>query len=258
MKPVISVVTVCFDAARTIADTLTSVAAQTDVEFEHIVVDGGSRDDTMRIVKHRAGARLSAVSEPDDGIYDAMNKGLARATGEYVLFLNADDYLAGPDSLSRAAAALAASRADILFADTQFVADNGASRVRRRYSVRRFAPWWLRVGAMPPHPSMFLRRSLMHELKGYDTSYRIAGDFDLVARAILSRRASFTLLPEVLTHFRVGGVSTAGLRSKLVVNRECARSLRELGQPLASIAVFLRLPLKLAQYRLMSPAAPST
>jgi glycosyltransferase involved in cell wall biosynthesis len=248
VQPRISIITASFNAGATIGDTLASVARQTGVDYEHIVVDGASRDDTMDVVQRHAHPRLSAVSEPDKGIYDAMNKGIARATGDYLLFLNADDYLARPDSLKLAADAIAQSGTDCLFADTRFVADEGRQPRRHLYSARRFSPWWLRIGAMPPHPSMFLRRSLMEELGGYDASYRIAGDFDFISRAILQRRATYATLPVVLTHFRVGGVSTSGLGSKLTLSREMARSLHHLGQPLSQVAVMLRFPLKLAQF----------
>lgn len=249
MTPSISIVTASFNAASTITDTLASVAGQQGVEFEHLVVDGASSDDTLKVIARHANRRLSVVSEPDQGIYDAMNKGLRRATGDYLLFLNADDYLARPDSLKLAAEALARTGADCLFADTEFVGADGHTPQRRLYSARRFAPWWLRVGAMPPHPSMFLRRNLMLELGGYDTSYRIAGDFDFVARAILRHGASYTRLPAVLTRFRVGGVSTSGIGSKLALNREFARSLHNLDQPFSRASVLFRLPLKLAQFR---------
>lgn len=255
MQPIISVITASFNAGATIGDTLASVARQTDVDYEHIVVDGASRDDTMEVVQRHNHPRLSAVSEPDKGIYDAMNKGIARATGDYLLFLNADDYLARPDSLKLAADAIARSGTDCLFADTRFVAGEGGQPRRQLYSARRFSPWWLRIGAMPPHPSMFLRRSLMEELGGYDTSYRIAGDFDFISRAILQHHATYTTLPMVLTHFRVGGVSTSGLQSKLTLSREMARSLQHLGQPFGHTAVLLRFPLKMAQFAIFQRKA---
>jgi len=251
VQPKISIITASFNAEATIGDTLASVARQTGVDYEHIVVDGASSDDTMGVVKKCANPRLSATSEPDHGIYDAMNKGIARAAGDYLLFLNADDYLTRPDSLKLAVDAIARSGADCLFADTRFVAGHGRQPRRQLYSARRFAPWWLRIGAMPPHPSMFLRRSLMEELGGYDASFRIAGDFDFVARAILQRRATYVTLPVVLTDFRVGGVSTSGLASKLTLSREMARSLRKLGQPFSRAMVMLRFPLKLAQFAII-------
>jgi glycosyltransferase involved in cell wall biosynthesis len=249
MKLSISIVTVSFNAAASIGDTLASVARQTNVEFEHVVVDGGSRDATMAVVRRHEHDRLFAKSERDAGIYDAMNKGVARATGDYVLFLNADDYLARPDALALAAAKLTETPVDCLLADTRFVGSDGRTPQHRLYSARRFAPWWLRVGMQPPHPSMLMRRTLIRDLGGFDTSYRIAGDFDLIARAVLREQASFTRLPIVLTHFRVGGMSTAGMQSKLILNRELSRSLTALGQRFGRVAVMGRIPLKLLQLR---------
>jgi glycosyltransferase involved in cell wall biosynthesis len=253
MTPEISVVTVCFNASSTIADTLSSVANQSDVEFEHIVVDGGSSDSTLDLIRRHAHNRLFAVSEPDDGIYDAMNKGLARANGRYVMFLNADDYLARPDALAIAAAKLVETNADCLLADTQFVGRDGRTPQYRRYSTRPFGRWWLRFGAQPPHPSMLMRRKLIHELGGFDTQFRIAGDFDLIARAFLLHRAAYAKLPVVMTHFRLGGISTGGLKSKVVLSRELAFSLKRMGYRLSALRVMFRLPFKLLQLQLPFP-----
>lgn len=248
-----SVITVCFNAASTIGDTLASVAGQDWADFEHIVVDGASTDGTMAAVEAHRHGRLQSVSEPDGGIYDAMNKGLSLATGDYVQFLNADDFLMRPDALSLVAARIAESGADCVFADTRFVVGAAARRAARFYSARRFRRWWLRIGAMPPHPSSFVRRDLMLRLGGFDTSYRLAADFDLIARALIRADASWTALPCAIVAFRAGGASTAGLSAKLTLSREFARSLSGLGQPLASLAVLLRFPLKLGQLNPFKP-----
>ncbi len=244
----LSVITVCFNSVETIAETLVSVAAQDATDFEHIVVDGNSSDGTMRVVENHAHQRLSWLSEPDQGLYDAMNKGIRMATGDYVIFLNSDDYFARPDVLSRVGLKLSQTAADCLFGDTVFVQQDGRTLVGRNYSANGFSKWWLRVGVMPPHPSMFMRRELVEGLGGFDTSYQIAADFDLIARAILQRGSSWTTLPLTLTKFRVGGDSTRGLSANLTVGRELGRSLKALGQPLSHIAVQLRYPMKLLQW----------
>lgn len=244
-----SVITVCFNAERTIGDTLESVAGQDWEDFEHIIVDGASRDRTMAVVASHRHSRMQIVSEPDAGIYDAMNKGLRLARGDYVQFLNADDFLVRPDALSLIAARLEAGEPDCLFADTQFVVGDEARIGNRLYSVGSFRRWWLRIGAMPPHPSSFLKRELMLRLGGFDTSYRLAADFDLIARALLRERAGWAAFPCVIAAFRTGGISTAGLSATRALTGEFARSLRALGQPLARLAVLLRLVLKLRQLR---------
>lgn len=243
----LSVVTVCFDSAGTIGDTLASVAAQDAADFEHIIVDGNSSDDTMSVVEAHAHPRLRWMSEPDQGLYDAMNKGLRMATGDYVIFLNSDDYFARRDALSRVDAKLSESGADCLFADTVFVQEDGRTMTGRNYSARGFRKWWLRIGVMPPHPSMFMRRELVEALGGFDTGYRIAADFDLVARAVLQAGCSWTTLPLAITNFRLGGISTSGRSANLIVGREIARSLGALGQPLPHLAAQLRYPMKAMQ-----------
>jgi glycosyltransferase involved in cell wall biosynthesis len=243
----LSVITVCFNSAETISETLASVATQDAADFEHIIIDGNSSDDTMSIVHRHAHARLRWVSEPDSGLYDAMNKGIKMATGEYVVFLNSDDHFARPDVLSQVSLKLCQTDADCLFGDTIFVRHDGQTPAGRNYSASGFRKWWLRVGVMPPHPSMFMRRQLVQKLGSFDTSYQIAADFDLVARALLLANASWTTLPVTLTKFRVGGRSTGGISANLHVGREIARSLRALGQPLSSLVVQLRYPIKSLQ-----------
>ncbi len=244
-----SIITISFNSEAFIADALRSVAAQDFPDFEHIIIDGGSADGTLDVVERNGHPRLRIFSEPDKGIYDAMNKGLKHASGEYVGFVNSDDFLASKNALSLVAGAAARTGADCVFADTLFTHGSGARYWTRLYSARRFRPWWLRLGIMPPHPSMFVRRKLLLRLGGFDTTFRIAGDFDLIARAILAAGASWTSLPVVTTRFRTGGVSTAGLKAKQTIGREMARSLRSLRQPWPELAVSLRFLFKLAQFR---------
>lgn len=240
-----SVITVCFNSAHTIASTLSSVAEQDFADYEHIIVDGASTDDTVDVVRLHSSPKLRWLSEPDNGLYDAMNKGLRLAKGEYVLYLNSDDFLARRDALSLVAARLREVRRDCLFAETSFIKADGVTPANRHYSTRNFRPWWVRLGIMPPHPSMFVRRELLLQLGGFDTSYRIGADFDLIARALLREGATWATLPIVTTKFRVGSISTAGLSPKITLSYECARSLRALGQPLAFAAVLLRFPIKI-------------
>lgn len=235
----ISIVTVCYNAASTIGATIASVAMQDWPDVEHIIIDGGSSDGTNAVVASSANNRVIFVSEPDEGMYDAMNKGLARATGDYVGFLNADDFLAAPDALRRVAEAAARTRADCVIGDTRFV-DGRGRPAGRIYSTWGFRPWWLRIGIMPPHPSFFARTALLRSAGGFDLSYRISSDFDLVARVMLKHRASWTRIGGVITHFRVGGVSTDGIAAKRKIGRETSRSLASLGQPLATATATLR------------------
>jgi glycosyltransferase involved in cell wall biosynthesis len=244
-----SIITVSLNSERTIGDTLKSVESQDCGDYEHIVVDGASTDTTLDIIEQHRHPRMRHNSEADRGLYYAMNKGLSLAKGDYVLFLNSDDFFCRNDALSLAALKIAETQADCIFADVKFVKKDGITPAGRVYSARHFRPSLLRFGVMPPHPSMFVKRELLNRLGGFDTSFRIAADFDFIARALLLQHGSFVPMPEIISAFRLGGVSTSGLKSKLIIGRELAISLKALGQPMAWLAVQLRYPLKLIQFR---------
>ena len=239
----ISVVTVCFNAEDTIADTLASVAAQDWPHFEHILIDGGSTDRTHAIVEKLQHDRLKLICEPDDGIYDAMNKGLRHASCDYVGFLNADDFLASASAL-RTVAAVGRGEIGCVLGDTGLIDEHGIP-MAHRYSAAGFRPWWLTIGAMPPHPSFYARRDLLLEAGGFDTSYRVSADFDLIARLILKHAATWSVAGKTLAFFRFGGVSTRGIGSTVRISRDKARSLRALGYRAPEARSMLRFPLRL-------------
>jgi glycosyltransferase involved in cell wall biosynthesis len=237
----ISVVTVCLDAGRTIGDTIRSVAAQDWPEFEHLIVDGGSTDDTARVVEALRHDRLRFVSGRDEGVYDAMNKGLRLAEGDYVGFLNADDFLAAPDALRTVALA---APADCIMGDI-WLLDAEGNPTRYVYSARGFRRWWLTIGAMPPHPSFYARRTLLLAAGGFDTRFALGADFDLIARLILRHGASWAVVPRFLTCFRQGGLSTGGLKATLRISKDKQEALRSLGYRAAPVRALLRFPLRI-------------
>ena len=239
----ISVVTVSFNAERTIATTIESVAAQDWPDFEHIIMDGGSSDGTAAVAERLRHDRLRFISEPDEGMYDAMNKGLRLATGDYVGFLNADDFLAAPDAL-RVVAAEAARGADCIMGDTLLL-DSDGRPTGYIYSARGFRPWWVKIGAMPPHPSFYARRELLLAAGGFGMGFAIAADFDLIARLILNHQASWTVAGRILTCFRQGGLSTGGLGSTLRISRDKSQTLRSLGYRAVSARTMLRFPFRI-------------
>lgn len=248
----ISVVTVCFNAAATIGDTLASVAAQRGVEIEHIVIDGGSRDATMDVIQRYPHVAV-AISEPDRGAYDAMNKGLARATGDYVGFLNADDFLCEPDALAAIAAAAGSIKADAIIAGVTMVDGEAPDKVQRYYGIRNYRPWMLGFGHMPPHPTFYARTALLREAGGFDDQFRIAGDFDLILRLFRKGPLRLARVDRALVGFRHGGLSTDGLRAKATLNTEIEHALRAAGLRGVKLRAMLRYLLKLPQF-LMRPA----
>ena len=242
----ITLITVAYNSAATIADTLASVASQTHAEIEHIVIDGRSTDATIEIVRCHGAHVSTLVSEPDGGIYEAMNKGIALATGELIGFLNADDVLNGSDAVGSVARA-AATGSDVVYADLVYVRNDDLHRVVRHWRSGGFRRSRLRFGWMPPHPTFYVRRALLHEVGGFDTSFRIAADYDFMLRCLARPAVKVSYLPQVLVRMRTGGVSNAGLSSMLRKSREDLVALRRhrIGGLLTLVAKNLR---KLPQY----------
>lgn len=245
----ISVITVAYNSAATIADTMDSVAMQTHTDLEHLVVDGASKDDTVKIAQAHGTPRTLIRSEPDKGIYDAMNKGLARATGDIVCFLNADDAYADAGVLDRVAHEMELHRLDALFGDVVFFRADAPQRSVRRYRSDRFAPDRLAYGWMPAHPALFMKRSIYEQLGGFRTHFRIAGDFDFIARAFGPGRLRYRHLPDIMVRMQAGGVSNAGLRSKWRLNREVLQSCRENGIDTNLFKILSKYPAKLMELR---------
>lgn len=250
----ISLITVCYNSAATIRDTLESVAAQTHPDIEHLIIDGGSSDDTLALVREHRRHPGPLVSEPDRGIYDAMNKGLALASGEVVGFLNSDDVLADPGVLSRIAATLAAPAVDGCYGDLVYVAARDPTRVVRHWRSRDYQPGLCRRGWMPAHPTFYLRRTAYQRHGGFDTSLRIAADFEICLRMLEVHRVRVTYLPGVLVRMRTGGVSNASLRNVIRSNREVSSALRKHGYPAGFLLILGKLASKLVQLR-WSPTA---
>ena len=242
-----SVITVCANAVATIEETLRSVAAQTHRAVEHIVIDAASADGTMDIVNRYRTGLAHVVSEPDGGIYDAMNKGLALATGDIVCFLNADDVYAHRAVLAQVAQAMERQALDALFGDVVFFRPEAPDKVVRRYRSHRFSPAGIARGWMPPHPALFVRRAVFQRVGGFRTTYRIAGDFEFVARAFGKDELRYAYLPEVLVRMRHGGISTAGWRSNLLLNVEVLRACRENGIQTSMLKILSKYPAKLLE-----------
>lgn len=214
----ISIVTVCRDSVATIGDTLRSVAEQSHADIEHLVIDGASTDGTLELVGRLASPRTVLLSEPDRGIYDAMNKGLRLATGDLVGFLNADDAFSAADVMARVAQA-AGTGADIVYGDLEYVSRIGG-RIVRHWRSGSYHPDRLRHGWMPPHPSFYVRRELPSVAQGFDTDLRIAADYDFMMRCLLGPGIKVSYLPDVLVSMRLGGASNASLRNMLRKSRE--------------------------------------
>lgn len=222
----ISIITAVFNRARTIPDALQRLRSQTHSDVEHVIIDGGSTDGTLAVIAEHASSRAVVVSEPDDGIYDALNKGISRATGTVVGVLHSDDVFASDGVLARVAEIFSDDRIDAVYGDLDYVRRDDPARIVRRWRSGPFAPARLRYGWMPPHPALFLRREVIDRLGGYDTSFRIAGDYDAILRYFSSEGFQAAYLPEVMVRMRLGGESNRSIGRVLQKSREDYRAIR--------------------------------
>ena len=226
MTLTISVITAVFNRADTIGHALASVQAQTWARVEHIVIDGASTDGTLQLLQAQRHRLAVLVSERDAGIYDALNKGLERATGEVVGLMHSDDFFADERVLERIALAFADPDVDAVYGDLDYVAKDDEGRVIRRWRSGEYRPARLAWGWMPPHPTLYLRRSVIEQWGGFDTRLRIAADYDAMLRYLGRGRIRLAYIPEVLVKMRVGGESNRSLSRVLRKSREDYAALR--------------------------------
>jgi glycosyltransferase involved in cell wall biosynthesis len=221
----ISVITAVYNNAATIAAALESTLSQSHSNAELIVIDGGSTDGTLDVIA-RYRDRISVfVSEPDRGIYDALNKGLRLATGDVVGFLHSDDLFADPECLSRVAAAMSDASVDACYADLNYVRKDAPNVIVRAWKAGEFTPSKVRRGWMPPHPSLYVRRPVYVGVGLFDTTYRIAADYDWMLR-FMGRNVKMLYIPHVQVLMRVGGASNRSIKNVIRKSREDFRALR--------------------------------
>lgn len=222
----ISIVTAVWNRAATIGEAIESVQRQSHADIEHIIQDGGSTDGTLEVVERLADARTRVLSERDSGIYDAINRGIARATGDVVGLLHSDDYLADDDVIAEIARAFQTTPgADAVYGDLDYVAAEDTSRVVRHWKSGSFTPDKLRRGWMPPHPTFYARRTVFDRYGIYDTSFRIAADYDAMLRYLSQPGFTLAYVPQVLVKMRTGGASNASLKHILRKSREDLHAL---------------------------------
>jgi len=244
-----SVITVCFNSAETLSRALVSVSQQDFPRVEHIVIDGNSTDGTLKIIEDHKAGLTHVISEPDRGIYDAMNKGLALATGDVICFLNADDYYDSKHVLSIVATSMQNNRLDALVGDVGFFRKENINRIVRHYRSDRFKPERLAWGWMPAHPALFMRREVFKRIGHFKTDYKIAADYEYVVRAFCGDSPlRYKHLPAVLVRMQMGGVSTQGIRATILLNQEIIRACRENGISTNYFKLLVKYPIKLLEF----------
>jgi glycosyltransferase len=244
----ISVVTASFNSAATIGATIESFLGQTHPDKEMLVIDGVSRDKTLRIVESFGSSSIRVISEPDKGAYDAMNKGLRLFTGDAIGFLNSDDIFHDDTVLAAIASALETS--DIVYGDLDMVTDHQTKALVRAWHAGRFHNYAFQLGWVPPHPTFYMQRHVVQKVGEYDLSYITTADYDYMLRALQLNNFRVAYIPRVIVDFQMGGMSTSGWRVSLRGNLECLRSRKQhLNAPIIDVAFFLRFIRRILQLR---------
>lgn len=244
-KPLITLITVVFNSAATLEHTIRSVIEQTYANVEYIVIDGGSTDGTVDIIRRYESSIDYWVSEKDAGIYDALNKGIALANGNYIGLLHSDDFFASSSVLEIVAAHFKARNVDAVFSCLDIVDPANQDRVLRKYRISTFSPFMLRIGVMPAHPTFYCRKSCYEKAGLYRTDYRIAADFEMLARLLLRHHISWDFIDETTVKMRSGGLSSSGIKSSWVLNREIIRACAENGLYTNMFMLALKIPIRL-------------
>lgn len=244
----ISIITVTYNSAATLRDTMESVLAQTYTDIEYVVVDGLSKDNTMDIVREyepRFQGRMKYISEKDHGLYEAMNKGIRMATGEVVGIINSDDFYHRNDIIQLVADAMAAPEVQAVYGDVRFVNPDNLDKTVRYYSSKIFRPSLFRFGFMPAHPTFFTYRKYFEQYGYYRLDYKIAADYELLVRFLHKYGVKARYLNTDFMKMRTGGVSTASVKSNILLNKEIVRACRSNGIwtcfPLLMLKYFIKV-----------------
>lgn len=240
----VSIITVCYNSEKTIEDTIRSVAGQTYKDIEYIIVDGGSTDQTNEIVKKYSDIVSVHVSETDNGLYDAMNKGIKLATGDVVGILNSDDFFVSDDSLAELMNGFSSPDIDAVYSDLVYVESENTNNVTRLYSSKIFKKSLIKFGIMLPHPTFYAKKNIYDNYGLYKLNYRVAADFEFIARCVMNN-ITLNRVPSITVKMREGGISSSGFLWRIHQNMEIVRACKENGISTNIFFVALKLPYKL-------------
>jgi glycosyltransferase involved in cell wall biosynthesis len=236
----VSIITVVYNNAASIEHAINSVLTQDYPDIEHIIIDGASKDGTVELIRKHESSIAAFVSEPDKGIYDAMNKGLKLVTGEIVGTLNADDFYADNTIISQIVKSFENANIDSVFGDVAFVDKDNVDKMVRYYSSKRFEPRLFAYGYMPAHPSFFVKKAYYEKFGLFKTDYKIAADYELLIRFLAVNKLSYKYLPLMMVKMRTGGASNETWKSRIVLNNEILRGCKENGIDTNLFKIYLK------------------
>jgi len=222
----ISIITATFNCESTIEDTILSVLNQTHKNIEYIIIDGKSTDNTLKIIEKYKNNISKIISENDNGIYDALNKGIANASGNIIGFVHADDIFANNEVLEKICLAFAEKNIDAIYGDLQYVAKENTEKIIRNWKSEQFEIKNIKKGWMPPHPTFYVKKEIYNNFGNFDTKYKISADYDLMMRFLWKHKISISYIPEVLVKMRVGGKSNSNFKNILQKMKEDYSTIR--------------------------------
>lgn len=228
----ISIITTTYNSKATIAWTIESVFRQSYKDIEYWVIDGDSNDGTLDVLRYYEpmfGGRMHVISEPDKGIYDAMNKGIKQCTGDVVGILNSDDYFTSDDIIENIAKAFEDENIDAVYGDIHFIHDEEPEKIVRYYSSKMFKPFWLRFGFMPAHPSFYARRDIYNKYGMYSLDYKIAADYDMMVRLFYKYKIKAKYIKKDFVTMRTGGISTKNFKNRMLITQEDVKACKRNG-----------------------------
>ncbi|MFT5716073.1 MAG: glycosyltransferase [Oleiphilaceae bacterium] len=243
----VSIITATYNSAATISDTLQSLNVQSYENIEYIIVDGASKDNTLEVIKQQCSRVTTIISEPDKGIYDALNKGIEAATGDIVGYLHSDDLFAYPDAVKDIVATFTQYNTDAIYADLQYVSKDNTDTVVRLWQSGEYHRDKLTSGWMPPHPTFYMKRSCYEQFGLFDLSFKIAADYDSILRYLWQKKVSMSYLPKVTMKMRVGGASNRDLKNIILKTKEDIRALKNSHVPWVQ-AVVIKNVSKIPQF----------
>lgn len=243
----ISLITITYNSGATLKDTIESVVNQTYPNIEYIIVDGGSGDNTMAIVDSYAGKISKVVSEKDRGLYDALNKGIAMATGDVIGIIHSDDFYTENTVIEKIAAAISESGADAAYADLYYVDKNDTALIFRKWKSGQYRHGMFLKGWMPPHPTFFARKECYEKFGSFNMSLVSSADYELMLRFIHKHRIRLAYLPEFIIKMRVGGKSNVSLKNRIRANQEDRRAWKINGLKPGPLTLYMKPLRKIVQ-----------
>nr|AXL96544.1 glycosyltransferase [Providencia alcalifaciens] len=223
----VSIITATYNSSQTIIDTIKSLEEQTYSNIEYIIIDGASKDNTLELIKENCTKVSIIISEPDKGIYDALNKGISVSTGDIVGFLHSDDIFAYPEAIEDLVKTLETNQSQAVYADLEYVSKENIKNVIRKWTSGYYKYSKLKKGWMPPHPTFYMKRELYNIYGKFDLGFKISADYDSLLRYLWSNKVSISYLPKVVTKMRIGGESNRSLMNILKKTKEDIRALKK-------------------------------